>query len=129
MKNKFISIFKEFLKFGIVGISSAAIWLFIYYVLIFFEIHFLIANSVSVLISVLNTYYWNRKYVFTKSKSKKSSQIFKVYVSYGISFLITNLLMYILVDIFIISTLLAPVITLCVTVPLNFLLGKFWAFK
>lgn len=124
----------QFIKFGIVGVSNTLISLAIYYVLVYFNCNYIVANTLGFIISVLNAYYWNNKYVF-KSKEKvngkkdKVKQLVKVYMSYGITFLLSTVLLYVMVDLMNISEYIAPIINLCITVPLNFVMNKLWAFK
>jgi len=118
----------QFVKFGIVGISNTAIAFAIYYVLVFIGVHYIIANTVAFFVSVLNAYYWNRKYVF-KNNNNKMLQLAKTYASYGFTFLLSTGLLFLVVDVMNISQFIAPIINLAITVPLNFLLNKFWAFR
>ena len=120
--------FIQFFKFGLVGLSNTAVGFGIYYILFFCGVNYLIANVVSWLVSVFNAFYWNNKYVFQSGNGWRKT-LFRTYVSYGASLLVSTLLMYVLVEHFLISPVIAPVICLLVTVPLNFLLNKFWAFK
>lgn len=120
---------KQFIKFGIVGFSNTLIAMAIYYSLVLLDVNYLIANFFAFAISVLNAFYWNRKYVFKGSTKSKLRQLTKVYSSYGITFLISMGSLFLMVDVLCISELIAPIINLCITVPLNFLLNKFWAFR
>ncbi len=120
--------FIQFFKFSLVGISNTAVGFGVYYALYYCGIHYIIANVVSWLISVFNAFYWNNKYVF-QSGSGWWKTLFRTYVSYGASLLVSTLLMYVLVEILSVSPVVAPVLCLLITVPLNFLLNKFWAFK
>lgn len=54
---------------------------------------------------------------------------FKVLASYGLSFFISIILMGILVDKLGISTYIAPLLKMAITIPMNFVLNKVWAFK
>ena len=122
----------QFLKFGLVGLSSTAISVTVYYVLLLFSVHYLIANLAAFVISVMNAYYWNSKYVFTPAAdgAKKGGLTFvKVFAVYGFTFLLSSLLLFVMIDMLNVSKWIAPVFSLCVTIPLNFLLNKFWAFK
>ena len=120
--------FIQFIKFGLVGITNTAVGFGVYYALYFCGAHYIIANVVSWLVSVFNAFYWNSKYVF-QSGSGWWKTLFRTYISYGASLLISTLLLYALVEYFQVSPVIAPVLCLLVTVPLNFLLNKFWAFK
>lgn len=118
----------QFLKFSVVGLSNTVISLAVYYIILYFGAHYVIASILSFIISVLNAYYWNYKYVFnTKSDILKS--LIKTYTSYGFSYVLSTTLLIILVEYYNISELLAPILVLVITVPLNFILNKFWAFK
>ena len=120
---------KEFIQFGIVGCSNTIISLVIYYGLIAININYIIAYSIGFIISVLNSYYWNNKYVFKNKKNNVKSKLLKSYIAYGATFLLSNGLLYLQVDILHLSELIAPLISLCITIPLNFLLNKYWTFK
>ena len=118
----------QFLKFCVVGLSNTVISLAVYYIILYFGAHYVIASILSFIISVLNAYYWNYKYVFnTKSDILKS--LIKTHTSYGFSYVLSTTLLIILVEYYNISELLAPILVLVITVPLNFILNKFWAFK
>ncbi len=118
----------QFIKFGIVGLSNTAVGFGVYYALYFCNINYLIANGVSWVISVFNAFYWNNKYVF-QSGSGWWKTLFRTYISYGASLLASSLLMYVLVEFFKVTPVHAPVLCLLITIPLNFILNKFWAFK
>ena len=120
--------FIQFIKFGLVGVSNTAVGFGVYYLLYYCGVHYLIANIVSWLVSVFNAFYWNNKYVF-QSGSNWWITLFRTYVSYGASLVVSTLIMYALVEFLHVSPVIAPVICLLITVPLNFLLNKFWAFK
>lgn len=126
---KIIVIIKQFLKFGIVGVSNTLISLIIYYTLVYFKCNYIIANAIGFIISVLNAYYWNKHYVFKNKNQSKLKEIIKVYFSYGITFVLSTVLLYEMVDVLHVSKYIAPIINLCITVPLNFILNKLWAFK
>lgn len=120
--------FIQFIKFGLVGITNTAVGFGVYYALYFCGAHYLIANIISWLVSVFNAFYWNNKFVF-QSGSSWWKTLCRTYVSYGASLLFSTLLMYVFVECFAVSPVIAPVLCLLVTVPMNFLLNKFWAFK
>lgn len=120
--------FIQFIKFGIVGLSNTFIGLGIYYLLLWIGANYLICNAVSWVISVFNAFYWNNKYVF-KNENTWFNALIRTYISYGFSFLVSTVLLYLFVEWCGISKVLAPVVCLVVTIPLNFLLNKFWTFK
>ena len=127
MKMKKLAV--QFFKFGIVGLSNTAIYFAIYYALLIFGVHYLAANILAFSVGTINAFYWNRKFVFTESKKNGTRQFAKVYTAYGFTFLLGMGTLFLMVDILGISKYIAPLINVCITVPLNFLINKFWAFK
>lgn len=134
MKEKIVSLFNskggiiQFIKFGIVGLSNTTIGLGSYYLFLWLGWHYMLANVISWIISVFNAFYWNSKYVFDTSRSWIRA-LFRTYVSYGFSFVIGAVVLYVLVEWGGISDVIAPLLVLIITIPLNFVLNKFWAFK
>ncbi len=119
---------KQIIKFGLVGLSNTIIGFAVYYALYFCNFYYILAGFISWLVSVFNAFYWNHKFVF-QSGNGWWKTLFRTYVSYGASLLVSTLLMYVLVEFLSVSPVVAPVLCLLITVPLNFLLNKFWAFK
>lgn len=121
---------KQFFKFGIVGLTNTAISLGIYYIFIWINKDFyIIGNTVGFIVSVLNAYFWNNRYVFKKTEKGHAKPLVKVFISYGITFLFGTAFLFIMVECLNIPEKIAPLINLAITVPINFLLNKFWAFK
>ena len=130
--------FKEFLQFGLVGVSNTIISYLLYVVTLLLvsksgvKFDYIIANIVSWLLSVLWSFYWNNKFVFKKEEGEKRniwSALFKTYVSYGFTGLILNNILSVLwVSVLHISKMLAPIINLVISIPINFFMNKLWAF-
>ena len=130
--------FKEFLQFGLVGVSNTIISYLLYVVTLLLvsksgvKFDYIIANIVSWLLSVLWSFYWNNKFVFKKEEGEKSNiwaALFKTYVSYGFTGLILNNILSVLwVSVLHISKMLAPIINLVISIPINFFMNKLWAF-
>lgn len=119
----------QFIKFSLVGVSNTLLSLAIYYILILFEVNYILANTIAFIISVLNSYIWNNRFVFRKRVSGHLKPLLKTYIAYGSTFILTTGLMYIMIEKLGITQLIAPLINLVITFPLNFLINKFWAFK
>lgn len=130
--------FKEFLQFGLVGVSNTIISYLLYVVTLLLvsksgvKFDYIIANIVSWLLSVLWSFYWNNKFVFKKDEGEKRNiwaALFKTYVSYGFTGLILNNILSVLwVSVLHISKMLAPIINLVISIPINFFMNKLWAF-
>ena len=130
--------FKEFLQFGLVGVSNTIISYLLYVVTLLLvsksgvKFDYIIANIVSWLLSVLWSFYWNNKFVFKKEEGEERNilaALFKTYVSYGFTGLILNNILSVLwVSVLHISKMLAPIINLVISIPINFFMNKLWAF-
>lgn len=133
--------FMQFVKFGIVGVSNTVISYVVYLAVLFSfqkmgwlpKADYFIANVLAFILSVLWSFYWNNKFVFKQEEGEKRSiwkTLLKTYMSYAFSGLIlTNVLSVLWIEVLHISKVIAPLINLVVSVPLNFILNKFWAFR
>lgn len=123
----------QFIKFGLVGLANTLISYIIYVILVFFSFHYLLANIVGFLISIINAYYWNNKYVFQVNEKEKQvwwKSFLKTFISYaGTGLILNNILLFLWVDMLGIHEIAAPIINLFISVPINFILNKYWAFK
>lgn len=119
----------QFIKFGFVGASNTFISFLIYYLLVFLNINYIIANISGYIISSVCGYILNKKWVFKESTEKITKSVVKYYIVYGSSFFINTMCMYVFVDVLNISKIIAPILTMCITIPYNFTLNKVWAFK
>ena len=123
----------QFVQFGIVGISNTFISYFSYLILYKLGCHYLVASVFSFVVSVSNSFYWNNKYVFEKDTEGKKNLIktyAKTFIAYSFTGLIlSNVLLYVWVELVRISGVIAPLINLIITIPVNFIINKYWAFK
>ena len=130
---KFKNILIQFIKFGIVGaintVLSYAITNLCFYVL---HWHAQVSNLIAFIITVFISFILNGKFVFNEGKQKQSiwKALLKVYASYSITGLfLTGILLYVEEQILGIPHYIATLMNLVVTIPINFILNKFWAFK
>lgn len=124
---------KQFLKFGLVGISNSLTALAAYYLVLWAApALYWLGNALGWIVSVANSFYWNRRYVFRGNGSGAPCllrMLARTYLSYGATFLLSAALLALEVEILRWPPGIAPVCNMAVTVPLNFLLNKFWAFQ
>ena len=105
----------------------------VYIALVFFSVYYLVASLVGFLVSVMNAYYWNDRYVFKIEDGEKPAwwKVFlKTFMAYaGTGLVLNNILLIVWVDMIGVHEMLGPILNLFITIPLNFLLNKYWAFK
>jgi len=123
----------QFIKFGLVGVTNTAISYGIYALGLWIGIHYIIASIIAFIISVAWSYLLNSTFVFKKDNGENRVWwivLLKTYASYALTgLIINNILLYVWVDSLEVNKYLAYFINLCITVPLNFILNKFWAFR
>ena len=123
----------QFIKFGTVGaintVLSYAITNGAYYLL---HLHQQISNIIAFVITVFISFMLNGRFVFTENKEERNfwKSLLKVYASYSITgVFLTAILLYIEEELLGIPHYIATLMNLVVTIPLNFILNKFWAYK
>ncbi len=153
----------QFIKFGLVGVSNTLVNYLVYVIFVALGVHYVIANALGFIISVLNAYFWGSRFVFKEDKTKEKrvwwKVLLKTYASYALGFGINTVLLILWIDLlnvgqyfgFVgdiigwasgflnflpesmtaeeISEIVAPVINMFVTVPINFVVNKFWAYR
>ncbi len=129
----------QFIKFGLVGVSNIVISYIINVLVLlllkgfYLSWDYIAGNVVSFLLSVLWSFYWNSKYVFTVHDGEQRSlgqALLKTYLSYAFTGIVLNNILSVLwIEIFHISKYIALIINLLVSVPINYLMNKYWAFR
>ncbi|MDR2879052.1 MAG: GtrA family protein [Fusobacteriales bacterium] len=120
--------YDKFIKFVIVGVSNLCISLITYYILIFFSINYQIANVAGFITGSLNGYFWNKNWVF-QNKSESKANIVKFYLVYLSTWGLSAILLYMWIELLGISGIIAPILNVFITTPINYILNKKWAFK
>lgn len=122
----------QFIKFGLVGVSNTLVaWICYYFFLWFDEDLYMVGSVIGTVVSIANAFFWNDKFVFKSDNNdwrSKLKRLGKTYVSYGGTSLLGILLLWIEVRFLGISKVIAPPVNLLITIPLNFLMNKYWTF-
>ncbi|MCL2740405.1 MAG: GtrA family protein [Oscillospiraceae bacterium] len=133
-------IFIQFVKFGSIGaINTILTWaIYMGFVELFtfewglgiFKIDdYMVGYTIAFVITVANAYWLQTKFVFDGSGQAHSSKIFKTYTAYFITFLLTQVCLWILISLVGMDKKLAIIPPMFITIPTNFLVHKFWVFK
>lgn len=125
-------LFFQFVKFCIIGVSNTLVNLAVYYLVILIDRElYLAAYMLAWLVSVLNAFLWNNRFVFTDRKGGWQNAVIKLvrtYISYGATLLLSTVLLHFEVEVCRISEFAAPVINVVVMTPINFVINKYWTF-
>lgn len=132
-KEDFFKLVWQFLKFSLVGLSNTAVSMGIYYIFLWIDPALYMVGSIAgTIISILNAFIWNDLFVFTGNPRDFKSvmrRLGKTYISYGGTSALSTVLLWIAVDFLHIDKVYAPLLCMLVTVPLNYLINKFWTFQ
>lgn len=120
---------KQFVRFGMVGISNNVVFLIFYYLLLYFHVPYMIANICGYIISSFSGYILNKKWVFKAKQIQTKKSLTKYYFTYATALVINICSMYLFVDMIRISENIAPYLVLCITIPYNFIMSKLWIYK
>ncbi len=128
----------QFVKFCAVGVTNTAVSYAVNVAVLklleplALSWDYVAANTAAFVLSVLWSFYWNNRFVFREGGEKRSvwRTLLKTYVTYGFTGLVlNNLLSWLWIDAVGLSKYLAPLLNLAVSIPVNFLLNKYWAYR
>lgn len=123
----------QFVKFGIVGVSNTAISYAVYLLCVKLGVHYVIADGLGLVISTINAYYWNNRCVFGDGTKKTFREHFvtwlKTLTAYGGTFVLNSLMLVFWVEILHVPEAFAPLLNLLITIPVNFVINKYWTFR
>ncbi len=131
----------QFIKFGIVGLSntvlSYVLYLFFLYIFqrhnIFEKNDYIVSSVITFFICTIWAFIWNNCFTFRKRKGEKRNMLkafLRTFLCYSITGLgVQNIMLFLLVNYAKIPKQFSPIVVLFVTVPLNFLMNKYWAFR
>ncbi len=127
-------VWTQFIGFVIVGVSNFLVSYATYALFLCFQDNYHVANIAAFVISVLNAFFWNDRYVFKQGNDGRErvwwKALLRTYLSYAFSALfLTEILLYVEINVLGLPKLLGPVINLVITTPINFVMNKFWAFN
>lgn len=122
----------QFVKFMLVGVTNTFVSYFFYFIFWNLGIHYLAANILGYFMGIINSFFWNNKYVFVEQRDR--SRMWKIFLrtccSYlGIGFVMENILLVVLVQFVHVHEAIAPFIVAILIVPINFIVNKLWAYR
>lgn len=122
----------QFVRFGIVGLSGAAVNIALFNLLIlikFFDQYYLLAATIGFIASAINNFAWNRHWTF-KVKHKALFAHFLHYLAVAVIGLVMNLcIMRIFIEEFGLNKTMANIVAIAFVSIFNFALNRLWVFK
>lgn len=129
----------QFLEFLLVGVTTTIVG-YVSYVIVIFALRsyetlwdYYAGNVVSFFCGVSWSFYWNNRIVFRIGRGEKRSvflSLIKTYASYAFTgIILSNLLMYVWINVLMLSKMIAPLLSAVICIPINYLINKLWAFR
>lgn len=118
----------QFLKFGTVGIFNTLITIVTFAVLVYIGLNYILANIFAYALGVLNSFYWNKNWVF-KAKSDSNKLLLKFITVNLVTLIINTSILYFLVNLLSLNTYLSQIIATGIGLIFNFVLNKKWTFE
>lgn len=119
----------ELIKFGLVGILNTGITFIIYNGLIFFNVNYVLANTIGYIAGVINSYIWNKNWVFGAKDNKDEKLIFKFIVVNVISYAVNTGVLLLCTKYITENKTIAQIPAIIVGMGVNYILNKVWTFK
>lgn len=116
------------IRFLFVGGINTVVGYGSYTIFLLLNINYLIANTLSTIIGVINSYIWNRNFTF-KSNAKIKEELVKFISVYLVSYLISMLSIYILVSKLGIDKYIGGLLNLIITTLISYFGHKYFSFK
>ena len=116
------------IRFLFVGGLNTIVGYGVYALLVYLNVNYLLANTISTVIGVAHSYLWNRFFTF-KSKQKAIKEITKFVSVYIISYLIGMCTLYLFKDKLNISAYIAGLINLIITTLISYFGHKYISFR
>ena len=124
---------KQFLGFGIVGISNVVAAYIAYLILLKLTGVLFWANFAGYVFSTINSFLWNNVWVFKKKDDEERNPwiaLLKMFMMYAFTGIVLNYILLLLwINVLGISEVIAPMINSLLGIPINFLISKLWCFK
>ncbi|MER2173048.1 MAG: GtrA family protein [Carnobacterium sp.] len=132
MKN-LVSKYEELIGYLIFGGLTTVVNIVVFYLFdSVFEVHYLFANAIAIVVSILFAFFTNKKYVFKSSTPTVQLWLkeFSLFVSFRLLSAVFDMgSMWLLVDGLNLNANVAKIITQFIVVVLNYAFSKFFIFK
>lgn len=122
-------VWRQFIMFVLVGFSNTFVLLVFYYIVLFTagSEYYILGQTVGYIAGIINSYFWNSRFVFS-SGSNGAMSFIRMCICYGLTYVIQILALYLMIDVAGISDIVAPIVAVIITTPINYIMNKLYAF-
>lgn len=120
--------FRNILLYGIIGSFTSFLDFCVFSTLCYFDIHYIVANCLSVLVGITTSFLLNRSYNFkVKDHAKRR---FVTFLTIGLCGLVlSNIILYLGIDMLYLDERIVKLLSILLVVGFQFVLNKFITFK
>ena len=130
---RFVNKYEEVIGYLIFGGLTTVVNIVVFYLFdSVFDVHYLVANAIAIVVSILFAFFTNKKYVFKSSTPTVQLWLkeFSLFVSFRLLSAVFDMgSMWLLVDGLNLNANVAKIITQFIVVVLNYAFSKFFIFK
>ncbi|SDQ20257.1 GtrA family protein [Carnobacterium viridans] len=130
---RFVNKYEEVIGYLIFGGLTTVVNIIVFYLFdSVFDVHYLVANAIAIVVSILFAFFTNKKYVFKSSTPTVQLWLkeFSLFVSFRLLSAVFDMgSMWLLVDGLNLNANVAKIITQFIVVVLNYAFSKFFIFK
>ncbi|MFA6227937.1 MAG: GtrA family protein [Patescibacteria group bacterium] len=124
------SLFRQFIKFCLVGTSNFFVDLGVYWLMTrLFGLHYLIASVISFSVAVTWSFEFNRKWTFRHHNNNLKRQYVKFFIANIVSLSLNLSLLSLLIELAHVPDLWAKTLSALIVAIFNFSLNRFWTFR
>ncbi len=121
---------KEVISYLIFGVLTTVVNIVVYWGLnTGLHVNYLVSNAIAWIVSVLFAYITNRKYVFESQNTSFINELVKFIGARGFTGIMDMILMWLLVDVFLINSMFSKIIVNGLVIVLNYILSKLFVFQ
>jgi len=125
-----IEIYRQFIKFCIIGAVNTIIDYSIYLLLNrVFGLYFLYANIIAIIVAMTSSFIFNKYWTFRNNEKKIRSQSIKFIIVNIIYFFLNNFIVFALANYLAVYDILAKITATIVGLFWNFVANRYWTFR
>lgn len=117
----------QIIKFIIVGVSNTAITTSTYLLLVSLGLNYNLSNVIGYIVGTLNSYIWNKSWVFKQNSSKAKTFVKFIMVNL-ITLSVNSIVLFELVSKENMGKFIAQLIATVIGMIINYILNKLWTF-
>lgn len=118
----------QFFRFSVIGVMNTVVGYGAYYLLLYLNVNYMLAAAISTVIGILNSFLWNKVWVF-RATGSSLAEVIKFSAVYIGGLVINLLFLPVLVEGLHIDPRIAQLFFLLILPFLTFFGLKYWSFK